>query len=388
MSIFLDHASTTALRPCAKVALVDALEMLGNPSSVHCQGRSTRELLEASRDVLAKACGANRSEIIFNSGGTEGNNHAIKGIFWDRITNDPECRVIISSRTEHHAVIDPIQWLGKHQNAQVLFVEHFANGMIDMDSLRALVSQHGQRIALISLMWVNNETGVIADVPTITKIAAEFNIPVHSDAVAAFGHVPIDFQTSGLTAMTLSGHKVGAPIGVGALVVARSAKPTSLVHGGGQERSLRSGTMNYSLAASFGAAAKEAIAELDHEVARLGALKDQMEAAVMEAVPSAIITALGANRAAYNAHFIFPGTQSDAMLFLLDQQGVCVSAGSACQAGVLGPSHVLLGMGFSQVEASACVRVTLGKTSTIQDVQRFLTALEQVHPVALQATPA
>ena len=151
-----------------------------------------------------------------------------------------------------------------------------------------------------------------------------------------------------MRAITLSGHKVGAPIGVGALVVARSAKPNSLLHGGGQERSLRSGTMNYSLAASFAAEAKEAIAELDHEEARLGALKDQMEALVMEAVPSAIMTALGTNRAAYNAHFIFPGTQSDAMLFLLDQKGICVSAGSACQAGVLGPSHVLLGMGCSQ----------------------------------------
>jgi len=188
--------------------------------------------------------------------------------------------------------------------------------------------------------------------------------------------------------MTLSGHKVGAPIGVGALVVARSAKPMSLLHGGGQERSLRSGIMNYSLAASFAAEAKEAMAELDHEEARLGALKDQLEALAMEAVPSAIMTALGTNRAAYNAHFIFSGTQSDAMLFLLDQKSVCVSAGSACQAGVLGPFHVLLGMSFRQSAASAWVRVTLGKTSTFQDVQRFLTALEQVHPVALQATPA
>ena len=258
MSVFLDHASTTSLRPCAKEALSDALDFLGNPSSVHSQGRATRELLEESRDKVAKACGANRSEIIFNSGGTEGNNHAIKGIFWDRVTKDPDCKVIISSRTEHHAVMDPVQWLGENQNAEVVYVEHSPNGMIDLDSLRSLVSKHQQRVALISLMWVNNETGVISDIPAITEIASEFEIPVHSDAVAAFGHVPIDFQASGLTAMTLSGHKVGAPIGVGALVVARSAKPISLVHGGGQERSLRSGTMNYPLAASFAAAAKEA----------------------------------------------------------------------------------------------------------------------------------
>ncbi|MGB4706104.1 MAG: cysteine desulfurase family protein [Aquiluna sp.] len=388
MPVFLDHASTTALRPSAKLALTSALDLLGNPSSVHSQGRGTRELLEASRDAIAKAVAANRSEIIFNSGGTEGNNHAIKGIYWDRHQADPAKRVIISSETEHHAVIDPLQWLQKNQGAEIVYVRHFQNGMVDFDSLKSLIETHGPAIAMISLMWVNNETGVITDIPAVVRLANQYQIPVHSDAVAAFGHIPIDFQASGLTAMSLSGHKIGAPIGVGALVVSRSAKPISLVHGGGQERALRSGTMNYPLAASFAAAATEAVAELDEEMTRLEALRDQLEAKVVEIAPSVIITALGAERAGYNAHFIFPGTQSDALLFLLDQEGFCVSAGSACQAGVVGPSHVAIGMGFDQAEASACVRVTLGSTTTAADISAFIDALEKIHPIALQAAPA
>ncbi|MDG2497658.1 MAG: cysteine desulfurase family protein [Aquiluna sp.] len=388
MSVFLDHASTTALRPSAKKALTEALDLLGNPSSVHSQGRSTRELLEASRDTVAKAVGANRSEIIFNSGGTEGNNHAIKGIYWSQNQTGAKKTVIISSETEHHAVIDPVQWLAKNQGAEVHFVKHFANGMVDFESLKALISKHGPSVALITLMWVNNETGVITDIPRVVQMASEFQIPVHTDAVAALGHIPIDFQASGLTAMSLSGHKVGAPIGIGALVVARSAKPISLVHGGGQERALRSGTMNYPLAASFAAAATDATAELKEEMNRLTVLRDEVEARVTQLVPSAIVTASGADRAGYNAHFIFPGTQSDALLFLLDQEGVCVSAGSACQAGVLGPSHVAIGMGFDQAQASACVRVTLGFTTTADDTAAFIRALAKIHPIALQAAPA
>ena len=388
MSVFLDHASTTALRKTAKTALNDALEMLGNPSSVHSQGRTTRELLEASRDALAQACGANRSEIIFNSGGTEGDNHAIKGIYWKQNQQDPTRRFIITSPTEHHAVLDPVSWLAANQGAEVHYVKLLRNGMLDFADLERLIDQHSSQIALISLMWVNNETGVITDIPRVTELASKHSIPVHSDAVAAFGHVPINFAESGLTAMSLSGHKVGAPIGVGALVVARSAKPASLVHGGGQERSLRSGTMNYSMAASFAAAAGEAVAELGKEMTRVASLRQKLEQAVAQIVPDVIFTSADAERASYNSHMILPGTQSDALLFLLDQQGVCVSAGSACQAGVLGPSHVLIGMGYTQQEASACIRVTLGSTTDQSDIEAFTAALAKIYPVALQATPA
>ena len=388
MSVFLDHASTSGLRDSARLALSAALELVGNPSSVHSHGRTTRELLEAARDQIAEACGANRSEIIFNAGGTEGDNHAIKGIYWKQNQQDPTRRVIITSPTEHHAVLDPVSWLAANQGAEVHYVKHLRNGMVDFADLERLVDQHSSQIALISLMWVNNETGVITDIPRVTELASKHSIPVHSDAVAAFGHVPINFAESGLTAMSLSGHKVGAPIGVGALVVARSAKPASLVHGGGQERSLRSGTMNYPLAVSFAAAAAESTEQLVSEMQRLRALRDYLEVKVEKIVPNVIFTSGQAIRADYNSHMIFPGTQSDALLFLLDQEGICVSAGSACQAGVLGPSHVLTGMGYSPELASACIRVTLGVTSTKADVEKFLVALAKIYPIALQATPA
>ena len=388
MSVFLDHASTSGLRDSARLALLTALELVGNPSSVHSHGRTTRELLEAARDQIASACGANRSEIIFNSGGTESDNQAIKGIYWARHQQNRDRNLIITATTEHHAVIDPVLWLSSNEGAEVAYVKLLDGGMIDIAHLEKLIEENHTRIALVTLMWVNNETGVITDIPKICEIASSYDIPVHSDAVAAFGHIEIDFAASGLAAMSLSGHKVGAPIGVGALVVARSLKPTSLIHGGGQERSLRSGTMNYPLAVSFAAAAAESTEQLVSEMQRLRALRDYLEVKVEKIVPSVIFTSGQAIRADYNSHMIFPGTQSDALLFLLDQEGICVSAGSACQAGVLGPSHVLTGMGYSPELASACIRVTLGATSTKADVEKFLVALAKIYPIALQATPA
>jgi cysteine desulfurase len=235
-------------------------------------------------------------------------------------------------------------------------------------------------------MWVNNETGVITDIDRVVELAKKYEIPVHSDAVAALGRVPIKFAQSGLTAMSISGHKVGAPIGIGALIVRRDAKPSSLIHGGGQERGLRSGTMNYSLASSFAAAAEQAVADMSQTQSRLKQLRDRIENEVKLAVPSVIITAGAAKRVEHNAHFIFPGVNNDSLLFLLDQQGVSVSAGSACQAGVLGPSHVLIGMGYSEAEAASCLRVTLGHTSTEQDAEAFVEALKSAYPRALAAS--
>ena len=255
MSVFLDHASTSPLRAVAREALDSALATLGNPSSVHAHGQRTREILEDARDQVAAACGANRSEVVFLSGGTEANNQAIKGIYWRRNQADPNRKVIVSAGTEHHALIDPIIWLVQHEGAELVELPAARNGEIDLGALAALIESRGDEIALISLMWLNNETGVITDIAKVTQLAATKDIPVHSDAVAALGHIPIDFAASGLTAMSISGHKVGSPIGIGALVVRRDFNPVSLVHGGGQERGLRSGTMNFPLAAAFGAAA-------------------------------------------------------------------------------------------------------------------------------------
>lgn len=387
MAIFLDHASTSPLRPSAKAVLIDALAQTGNPSSVHSHGQHTRELLEIARDQVASAVGCNRSEVIFTSGGTESDNAAIKGLWWQVTDADSQRRVIISASTEHHALMDPIHWLVEHEGAELIELPVAGSGMVDLDELEALLEQRHSEVALISLMWVNNETGVITDIERVGALARKYAVLAHSDAVAALGHVPIDFARSGLTAMSISGHKVGAPIGVGALIVARDAKPVSLLHGGGQERSLRSGTMNYPLAASFGAAAVEAVAEMAERQARLDVLRDRIEKEITSRFPKVQITSDGANRASHNVHLIFPGANSDNLLFLLDTKGISVSAGSACQAGVLGPSHVLIGMGYDEQSASSCLRITMGYTTTDSDVDAFIAAIEEIYPQAVAASP-
>jgi cysteine desulfurase len=385
MSVFLDHAATTQLRPEALAALTAALTTLGNPSSVHSAGQASRQILEDARDTLALAVDCHRSEVVFNSGGTEADNQAVKGIFWARRRAEPGRNVIISAATEHHALIDPIEWLERHDGAEIHWLPVAQNGTVDLAALREYLSQNHERVALITLMWANNETGVITDIPAVCRMAAEYQIPVHSDAVAALGHLPLSFRDSGLSAMSLSGHKVGAPIGVGALIVSRSLKLDSLIHGGGQERSLRSGTMNYPLAASFAEAARVAVATLPAREQQTRALRDHLESEVRKLVPEVIVTAVTAERLPDNAHFIFPGILGDSLLFLLDSAGVQVSTGSACQAGVVGPSHVLLGMGYSEDLAQACIRVTLGYSTTKADIDTLLAELPAAHAAALRA---
>lgn len=383
MSTFLDHASTTPVRQKALDAYLEALAHLGNPSSVHAHGRETRELLEQARELLAQAADCNPAEVVFTSGGSEANNLAIKGFFWQRQQDKPR-KYIISALTEHHAVIDPIEWLEQHEGVQVLWLPVDKTGQPDLSTYRAWLTQFGDEIALVSLMWVNNETGAIWDIATIAAMANEYGIPVHSDAVAAFGHTEISFRASGLAALSISGHKLGAPIGVGALIVSRSHKPISLIHGGGQERGLRSGTMNYPHALSLATASELAVKDMVEREARLEILRDQLEAEVLEKVPQAQKTITGA-RIGHTASFIFPGVQSDSLLFLLDQKGVSVSAGSACQAGVLRASHVLLAMGYDEAEASAVIRVSLGHTTTEADIQAFTQAISEVYEMALRA---
>ncbi len=383
MSTFLDHASTTPVRTKALEAYLGALAHLGNPSSVHAHGRETRELLEQARELLAKAADCNLAEVVFTSGGSEANNLAIKGFFWQRQVEKPR-KYIISALTEHHAVIDPIEWLEKHEGAELLWLPVDKSGQPDLETYDAWLLQYGDEIALISLMWVNNETGAIWDIPTLTAKASKYGIPVHSDAVAAFGHTEISFRNSGLAAMSISGHKLGAPIGVGALIVSRSQKPISLIHGGGQERGLRSGTMNYPHALSLATASDLAVTDMAERESRLELLRDRLEMAVLANVPQAYKTISGP-RIGHTASFIFPGVQSDSLLFLLDQKGISVSAGSACQAGVLGASHVLLAMGYSEAEASGVLRITLGHTTEEADIEAFTSVIADVYSTAVRA---
>lgn len=378
MRVFLDHASTTTLRPEAKAALINALELTGNPSSVHSSGQITRALVEDARDQVAKAAGCNRSEVVFTSGGTEANNQAIKGLYWSA-----QKPVIISSALEHHAVIDPILWL-VDQGAEVHWLQSNRAGEVDLVELAAVLEEHEGKVSFVSLMLANNETGVITDIRAVTEIANRYQVPVHCDAVAAFGNLHLDFANSGVATMAISGHKVGAPIGVGALLVRRDLTLSPLVHGGTQERSLRSGTLSYSMIASLGAAAEAAAQDLAERETRLRALRDDLEARVLAAIPQAMVTVAGSNRLPHNAHFLFPGAQSDNLLFLLDQAGISASAGSACTAGVLAPSHVLIGMGIAPELADCSIRVSLGYDTKASDIDAFVEAITASYPVAVR----
>ena len=366
-------------------AYTDSLQAVGNPSSVHKFGQDARNTLEAAREVLAEVLSANRSEIIFTSGGTESDNLAVKGLYWQRNLEDSKRNVVVTSATEHHGVLDPIYWLADHQGAEIALVPVDARGVFDLGWLADFLTREGHRVALISLMWVNNETGVIADIAAITDLAKPHGIPVHSDAVAAFGHVPTNFATSGLAAMSISAHKVGGPVGSGALIVGRSVKLTSLVHGGGQERGMRSGTMDAAGATAFAMAAEIATGELEAEKSRLAKLADKLTAGVRAIAPDSIFSRAEAPGLPGTAHFTFPGCSADSMIFLLDAAGVSVSAGSACTAGVNRPSHVLLAMGRSEDEATGALRISMGYSTTEADVDAFLDAFPSVHEAAKKA---
>ena len=385
MSVYLDYAATTPLRKEVFDCYVEHLQTLGNPSSVHSSGQLVRRALEEARESLAKSVDCNRSEVIFTSGGTESDNLAIKGLYWQRVAEDSNRKVIISAATEHHASIDPMEWLEKHDGAEILWLPLDYQGVVDLDFLQNYLKENHSRVALVNLMWANNETGVITDIEKVTAITASYDIPVHTDAIAAFGHIPISFANSGLAAMSISAHKIGGPVGAGALIVSRATKLVSIIHGGGQERGMRSGTMNAPVAKAFALAAELSIAELDKETQRLAELRDYLVEGVKKLTPLASLTSEQALRMPHNAHFTFEGCSGDSLLFLLDQQGVCVSVGSACQAGVNGPSHVLLAMGRTEREANGCIRMTLGKESSKADVDAFLTALPQALDGALRA---
>jgi cysteine desulfurase len=385
MTVYLDYAATTPLRKEVFDCYVSFLHHLGNPSSVHSSGQKVRRALEEARESLAKSVDCDRNEVIFTSGGTESDNLAIKGLYWQRKEEDSKRNIIISAGTEHHAVIDPIEWLEKHDGAEILWLPVDFEGVVDLDFLATFLAEKAETVAVITLMWANNETGVITDIPRVVAIANQYGIPVHSDAIAAFGHIPLSFKASGLAAMSISAHKIGGPVGAGALLVSRATKLVSLVHGGGQERGMRSGTMNAPVAKAFALAAEIAVSELESEMLRLQKLRDYLVSGVQSIAPVANHTGSNVQRMAHNAHFTFEGCSGDSLLFLLDQQGVCVSTGSACQAGVNGPSHVLVAMGRSERDANGCLRMTLGQQTTQEDIDHFLKALPSAVEGALKA---
>ncbi|HET8768656.1 MAG TPA: cysteine desulfurase family protein [Pedococcus sp.] len=380
MTAYLDHAATTPLRASALAAMTEQLQVTGNASSLHTAGRRARRVVEESREQLARALGARPSEVVFTSGGTESDNLAVAGTFTARRESDPARVRIVASGIEHHAVLDCVEHLVAHEGAKVTWVEPDELGVVRPGAVRAAISDDPGSVALVTVMWANNEVGTVQPVAEIAAVAHEHGIPVHTDAVQAVGHVPLDFAASGVDLLTVTAHKLGGPVGVGALVARRDAVLTPLTFGGGQERQVRSGTLDTPAIRAFAVAAQEAVAELDVEAQRLVALRDRLLEGALDlgygiTVGGAWEPGDATGRLPGNAHLLVPGCEGDSLLYLLDAAGVECSTGSACQAGVPRPSHVLLAMGLSEERARGALRLTLGHTSTDADVDAVLAAL-------------
>jgi cysteine desulfurase len=367
MSVYLDHAATTPMADAAIAAMTSSLSKIGNPSSLHTQGRATRKDVEDAREVIAQAVGAMPSEIIFTGSGTEADNAAIKGLFWKSGK-----KVIVISAVEHHAVLDPARWLVEHEGAELIEIPVTKTGLIDLDFLKELITKRGSEIALISVMHSNNETGVIQPVAEVVKIAGD--IPVHTDAVQSFTKTPLSYKDLGVMSMALSAHKVGGPLGIGVLVLRRAFEIPALLHGGGQEREIRSGTLNAPSIVAFAAAVESS----DYDSERVSALRDRFESGLRASVPDAYINGVDAPRLPGITNVTFPGTQSDSLLLLMDSEKVSCSTGAACSAGVHRPSHVLLAMGHTEVTAQSSLRFSCGATSTESDIDFALSVLPTV----------
>ena len=359
------------MSPAAIEALSNALAIIGNPSSLHADGRAVRKYLEDAREQLAKSIDCLPSEIIFTGSGTEANNIAIKGIFWARNTDTPR-PVVITSAIEHQAVLEPAQWLADHEGAQHITIPVTEDGVISLDALQLLVNQYGDQIALISVMHSNNETGVIQPIADVVEIAGE--IPVHSDAIQSWNKVQFSFKDLGLFAASLSGHKVGGPIGIGILVLKRGIDIPALIHGGGQEREIRSGTVN---APSIVALAT-AIAKSTYSAHDVAALRHSFERAITQTIPEAVINGTEADRLPGISSVTIPGTLNETLLLLLDGEAISCSTGAACTAGVHRPSHVLEAMGLDDDAVMSTLRFSFGATTTESDVDAVIHALPSV----------
>lgn len=380
MPVYLDHAATTPVLPAAAAVLAAELTRTGNPSSLHASGRAARRTVEEARERLAAALGARPSEVVLTSGGTEADNLAVVGLFRGRRAGDPGRRRVLVSAAEHHAVLDPAAWLAAREGAELVPLPVDRAGVLDMAALHEELGAHGEQVALVSVMWANNEVGALQPLDDVVAAAHAYGIPVHADAVQAVGQVPVDFAASGLDAMTVTAHKLGGPVGVGALLARRGLALEPVLHGGGQERGLRSGTLSAPLAAAFAVAAEAAVAERASFAVWVAALRDRLVRGILDTVPGATLRgpADPALRLPANAHLTFAGCEGDSLLYLLDAAGVEASTGSACQAGVPQPSHVLLAMGIGQDDARCALRFSFGHTSTAADVDRVLEVLPAV----------
>jgi cysteine desulfurase len=387
-SVYLDHAATTPMHPAAIEAMTAALATVGNASSLHTTGRGARRKLEESRETIAEKLGARPSEVIFTAGGTESDNLAVKGIYWARRDADARRRRIVTSAVEHHAVLDAVEWLADHEGAEVTWLPTENDGSVSSAALREALRQHDD-VALVSVMWANNEVGTIMPVNELAAIAAEFDVPMHSDAIQAIGQLPVDFAASGLSALSVAAHKFGGPAGVGALLLRRDTACVPLLHGGGQERDVRSGTVDVAGAVGMAVATRIALEGLETHSAKLRVLRDRLIDEVLTRINDAHLNgATCERRLPGNTHFTFSGCEGDSLLMLLDANGIECSTGSACTAGVAQPSHVLIAMGADAATARGSLRLSLGRTSVDGDIDAVLDVLPGAVARARQAALA
>jgi cysteine desulfurase len=392
---YLDHAATTPMLPEAVAAMAEALTHTGNASSLHTAGRRARRDVEEARERIAAAVGARPSEVVLTTGGTESDNLAVKGLYWARRDADERRTRVLVSAIEHHAVLDAAQWLGAHEGAEVELLEVDDVGRVRPEVLRAALAREPERVALVSVMWANNEVGTVNPMRELAATAHEFDVPIHTDAVQAVGVLPVDFAASGVDALSLTGHKLGGPIGAGALLLGREVVLTPLLHGGGQERDVRSGTLDTPAVVGLATAVELAVADAPRRSAALAALRDDLVARITAVVPATLngdpgtgVVEGGPSRLPGNAHLSFPGCEGDSLLMLLDAQGIECSTGSACTAGVAQPSHVLLAMGADEATARGSLRFSLGHTSTAADVDAVVAVIGPVVERARRAGKA
>ncbi|ANZ38217.1 cysteine desulfurase [Lentzea guizhouensis] len=374
---YLDHAATTPMHPEAVAAMTEALSTTGNASSLHTSGRRARRAVEEAREDIADALGARPSEVLFTGGGTESDNLAVKGVYWARAGK----RRVLASAVEHHAVLDAVEWL-EQQGAEVTWLPADGVGRVSAETVAEALDDD---VALVTTMWANNEVGTINPVHDIAALCAERGVPFHTDAVQAVGAVPVHFAESGASALTMTGHKVGGPYGVGVLLLARDVKCAPLLHGGGQERDVRSGTLDVPSIVGLARAVRIAVQEQEQRAAELVALREELISSVRAVVPDVVVNGDPVDRLPGNAHLTFPGCEGDSLLMLLDARGVECSTGSACTAGVAQPSHVLLAMGVEPSLARGSLRFSLGHTSTRADVEKLA---DLIGPVVERARTA
>jgi cysteine desulfurase len=386
--VYLDHAATTPMLPEAIAAMTEELARLGNPSSLHNAGRRARRIVEESREQIAEVFGARASEVIFTSGGTEADNLAVKGLFWARRRADPRRGRVLATPIEHHAVLDSVRWLEQAEGAEPAWLDVDRTGAVRPEMLRAALGRDPDGAAVVSVMWANNEVGTVQPVAELAAVAHEYGVPFHTDAVQAAAQLPVNFAASGVDAMTVTSHKFGGPVGAGALILGRGVAPVPVLHGGGQERDIRSGTLDTPAIRAFAVAAVVSAQRRMEEARRLAALRDNLIRQVLAAVPDAILNGPppGPDRLPGNAHFSFPGCEGDALLLLLDARGIACSTGSACTAGVAEPSHVLLAMGADEARARGSLRLSLGHTTTQADVDALGAAIGDAVARARRAT--